>query len=76
MAKEHVPAQWDDLQHGKLWSSNVAGGIIDELWHNDLYVFGTCSRYNWADDRTGIREVEQIVQVNLDANKMPCLYPH
>jgi hypothetical protein len=68
--------QWDDLNHGKLWPSLLAGGIMDELWHNDQYVFGMSSRYNWVDDLIAQREVAETVHRNLDANKMLCLYPH
>jgi hypothetical protein len=68
--------QWDDLNHGKLWPSLSAGGVMDELWHNDGYVFGISSRYNWVDDLIGLREVTETVHRNLDAHEMPCLYPH
>jgi hypothetical protein len=67
-------AQWDALHHGELWPSLFAGGMMDELWHNQGYVFALSSRYNWGG-QTGVKEVADIVEQNRAANKMPKWYP-
>ena len=67
-------AQWDALHHGKLWPSLFAGGVMDELWHNQGFVFAMSSRYNWGE-LTGAKEVADIVEQNRASNKMPHLYP-
>jgi hypothetical protein len=67
-------AQWDALHHGKLWPSLFAGGVMDELWHNQSYVFAMSSRYNADDEVSGWKEVAEIIEQNRAANKMPHLY--
>ena len=68
-------AQWDALHHGKLWPSPFAGGTMDELWHNERFVFAMSSRYNAADEVMGWKEAADIVEQNRTANEMPHLYP-
>jgi hypothetical protein len=68
-------AQWNALHHGELWPSLFAGGMMDELWHNQQYVFAMSSRYNAADEVIGWKEVTEVVGKNRAANKMPHLYP-
>ena len=68
-------AQWDALHHGKLWPSAFAGGVMEELWHNQRFVFAMSSRYNAADAVRGWKEVAEIVEQNCAANKMVHLYP-
>ena len=68
-------AQWDALHHGKLWPSIFAGGVMDELWHSQRFVFAMSSRYNAADEVRDWKEVTEIVEQNRAANKMPRLYP-
>jgi hypothetical protein len=67
-------AQWDALHAGRLWPSMFAGGIMDELWHNQRFVFAMSSRYNAADDVAGWKEVKEIVEENCVANNTPHLY--
>ncbi len=67
-------AQWDALHHGELWPSLFAGGVMDELWHNQGFVFAMSSRYNWGE-LTGAKEVADIVEQDRASNKMPHLYP-
>lgn len=67
-------AQWDDLNHADLWPSYFAGGVMDELWHNQKYVFAMSSRYNAEDDVRGCAEVARIIEQNRAANKMPEVY--
>ena len=68
-------AQWDALHRGKLWPSLFAGGTMDELWHNENYVFAMSSRtFGFNDELKCWRETEEIVRQNLDINKMPHLY--
>jgi hypothetical protein len=67
-------AQWDALHHGGLWPSFFAGGVMDELWHDQGFVFALSSRYNWGE-LTGAKEVADILEQNRVANKMPDLYP-
>ncbi len=66
--------QWDALNRGELWPSFFAGGVMNELWHNQDFVFAMSSRYNWGE-LTGAKEVADIVQQNCAANpnKMPDL---
>ena len=52
-----------------------AGGVMDELWHNQGFVFAISSRYNAADEVSGWKEVAEIIEQNRAANKMPHLYP-
>lgn len=68
-------AQWDALHQGKLWPSYYAGGIMNELWHNQGFVFAMSSRYNTDDAVSGWKEVAEIVERNRAANKMPEVYP-
>jgi hypothetical protein len=67
--------QWDAVHRGELWPSLFAGGTMDELWHNERYVFAMSSRYNAADEVRGWKEVAAVVEQNRAANKMPHLYP-
>ena len=67
-------AQWDALHHGALWPSLFAGGVMDELWHSQKFVFAMSSRYNWSE-LNGMREVEHTVEQNCAAHKMQHLYP-
>ena len=67
-------AQWDALHHGSLWPSLFAGGTMDELWHNQRFVFAMSSRYNADDSVSGWKEVAEIIGQNRAANKMPDLY--
>jgi len=68
-------AQWDALHQGELWPSRFAGGVIDELWHNQQFVFAMSTRYNRADEIRGWKEVAEVVRQNRGTNKMPHLYP-
>jgi len=68
-------AQWDALHHGELWPSLFAGGMMDELCHNQEFVFAMSSRYNAVDEVRGWKEVAEVVGQNRTANKMPHLYP-
>ncbi len=68
-------AQWDALHRGELWPSAFAGGTMDELWHNENFVFAMSSRYNAADEVRGWKEVGEIIEQNRATNKMPHLYP-
>jgi hypothetical protein len=65
--------QWDDIHLGK-YDAAGAGGIIFELWHNNKYVFGIHSHYNWGELK-GWRETENIVNRNCDVHSGPHLYP-
>jgi hypothetical protein len=67
--------QWDALHHGELWPSVFAGGVMDELWHTERFVFAISSRYNAADEVRGWKEVADIVEQNCVGNTMPHLYP-
>ena len=67
-------AQWDALHNGELWPSIFAGGAVDELWHNERFVFAMSSRYNWGE-LTGSSEVAHIVEQNCATRKMQHLYP-
>jgi hypothetical protein len=67
-------SQWDALNHGQLWPSLFAGGAMDEIWHNQNYVFAMSSRYNWGE-LNGAHEVTEIIEQNRAANKMRQLYP-
>jgi hypothetical protein len=68
-------AQWDALHHGKLWPSQFAGGVMEEIWHNRQYVFGMSSRCAFEETVGRWKETADIVEQNLAANKMPHLYP-
>jgi len=68
-------AQWDALHRGELWPSLFAGGVMDELWHNQKYVFAMSSRYNADDEVEARKEAANIVEWNQSANGMPRLYP-
>jgi hypothetical protein len=50
-----------------------AGGIEYEISHNNDYVFGISSRFNWADTVTGSEEAGDAVQKNSAAHE-PHLY--
>ncbi len=65
--------QWDKEVHGQFFP--YAGGAIFELWHNQNYVFGLYSRYNFADEVKGWKEAGDIIDQNRAANPMPHLYP-
>jgi len=67
--------QWDALHRGKLWPGYYAGGVMDEMWHNQKYVFALSSRYNAADDVKGWKEVGGIIATNCAAHTEPTLYP-
>ena len=47
---------------------------MDELWHNQKYVFAISSRYNADDSVKDWREVANIVEQNCAVHKMPRLY--
>jgi len=66
--------QWDDLNAGKFDAAG-AGGIIEELWHNEKYVFGLHSRYNALDEVKDWKEVGEIVRKNCAAHPAAHLYP-
>ena len=66
--------QWDALHHGKLWPSVYAGGVMDEMLHNQKYVLGISSRYNANDSVKGWKEATGIVERNRAANGL-LLYP-
>jgi hypothetical protein len=60
-------AQWAaDIQDTGIY----AGGCIDEICHNDHYVFAIHSRYNFADGVEGLQEADQIVERNRVANPL------
>src|SRR2546426_1113307 len=61
--------QWDALHLGKLWPSVFAGGVMDELWHKQEYVFTMSSRYNAADGVKAWKEAADIVEKNRAANR-------
>lgn len=65
--------QWKDIHAGK-FNAAGAGGIIYELWHNDAYVFGIHSRYNWYELK-GWQQTDDVIQQNSAAHKEPHLYP-
>jgi hypothetical protein len=68
-------AQWDAVHRDGLWPSCFAGGVIDELWHNQKYVFAMNSRtFGFADDLKCWKETADVVEQNCAANKMPPLY--
>lgn len=67
--------QWDALHHGKLWPSFFAGGMINELWHNQRFVFAMSSRYNAADDVKGSKVAGRIIATNCASHTEPTLYP-
>lgn len=67
-------AQWDSLHHGELWPSILAGGTLEEMWHNEKYVFAISSR-TFNEELIGWREAARIVEQNRFANKMTELYP-
>lgn len=67
--------QWDALHQGELWPSLFAGGMMNELWHNQRFVFAMSSRYNADDQVRGWKEVAEVVRQNRAANIMPLLYP-
>ena len=59
--------QWD-----RYWQPNAfsvsAGGVEEEIAHNDRYVFVINSRFNWGD-LPGAEDAGRIVDENRDANK-------
>src|SRR6266478_9377913 len=65
--------QWDALHHGEFWPSLFAGGMMDELWHNQSFVFSMSSRYNWGE-LGGSKEVADIVEQNHAANSVPRVF--
>jgi hypothetical protein len=66
--------QWDALHQGGPLPSLFAGGIMNELWHTQQFVFAMSSLYNANDEARGRKEVADIVAQNCAANKMPHLY--
>lgn len=68
-------SQWDLLHQGKLWPSFFAGGTMDELWHNQKFVFAMSSRYNTDDELNGWNEAKNIIQQNCAAHQIARLYP-
>ena len=48
---------------------------MDELWHNQRFVFAMSSRYNAYDAVREWKKVAEIVEQNCAANKMVHLYP-
>ncbi|EEF57967.1 conserved hypothetical protein [Pedosphaera parvula Ellin514] len=66
-------AQWDELHRGNLWPSLYAGGVMNELWHSQKYVFAMWSRYDLRE-LNGRQEVAEIVEKNRAVNKMERLY--
>lgn len=68
-------AQWDALHQGKLWPSRFAGGTMDEMWHDRMYVFGMSSRYASDDSLSERKETADIIERNRAANSIPHLYP-
>jgi len=67
-------SQWKAQEHEKYFP--YAGGEIGELWHNDKYVFGLYSRYNFEGNVKGLKEAGDIIRRNCAANGMPHLYQH
>lgn len=65
--------QWDEERQGKFFP--YAGGVIEEMWHNQKYVFGEYSRYNTYDDVKGWEEAGDIINQNLAAHPEPPLSP-
>jgi len=59
--------QWTALKKGGLWPNLYAGGVMDEMWHNDRYVFALNSRYTWGELK-GWEEVTRIVSRNISLN--------
>ncbi|MGH7952841.1 MAG: hypothetical protein ACREFE_13115 [Limisphaerales bacterium] len=68
-------SQWDSLNHGGLWPSYLAGGVMDELWHNDKYVFAMSNRTLYDTELKDEKEAEDIVKRNYSVHKMQHLYP-
>jgi hypothetical protein len=67
--------QWDDMHLGK-YDAAGAGGVIDELWHNDKYVFGIHSRtFGYNEDLKDWRNTEDLVDRNCAAHPGKHLYP-
>lgn len=57
--------QWEADKQGKI--SYGAGGVEEEVGHNDKYVFATWSRFYW-DELKGWKEAGDIVNRNMAAN--------
>lgn len=69
-------AQWDALQHDKLWPSIFAGGMMRELWHNGNYLFAMSNRtFGFNDELKDWKETQDVVKQNCDLHPMPLLYP-
>jgi hypothetical protein len=66
-------AQWDELHRGNLWPSLYAGGVMNEMWHNQKHVFAMSSRYN-VGELYGTKEVAEVVERNCAMNKVERLY--
>ncbi len=67
--------QWDATHLGK-YDAASAGGVIDELWHNDKYVFGIHSRtFGFNEDLKDWRKTENIVDRNCVVHPKRHLYP-
>ena len=62
------------LTGGELFPLLFAGGIMEELWHNQSLVFAMSSHYN-ATEEKGWKEVPDIVERNRAANSMQRLFP-
>lgn len=70
--------QWDEEHQERL--STHAGGSMIELWHNQKYVFGLSSRYDFIEgdqhgkELKGVKEAADIIWQNRSAHKMRPLY--
>jgi hypothetical protein len=63
--------QWEADKEGNF--SIGAGGTEFEIGHNDEYVFGIHSRFNWVELK-GCKDAGHIVEINCAANE-PHLHP-
>jgi len=70
----YTRGQWEAEKQGK-FAPNIAGGVIDEMWHNRKFVFGIYSRHNALDSVKGWQEAADIIERNRAANAMPHLHP-
>jgi hypothetical protein len=64
--------QWKEEHDGLFFP--YAGGVIDELWHNQKYVFGLFSRYNADDDIKGWQETDDVFARNRAIHPEPTLF--
>src|SRR5581483_713289 len=58
--------QWDEENQERL--NSHAGGFIEELWHNDKYIFGMPNRWYSDDFEKGLEETETVLQRNCAAH--------